>query len=309
MQVRRPILYAIAMALAASCTTLFATTATAGPSPTPVAAPVVSLKSSSFERTARTFSPATGLPYPQPYASGTAICRPGYAVVHAGAAAWDSDAGARGSLFGMLPVGGASNYAEGLTYATIDMSITCAPAEQLSTVREFRTTVRDHRAGQEPIQKRAGCPAGTWVYGGGGYVGPPDIADPNRNGNNYDQTFASFPDLRNGWYFGAIVPIETEPVLVHTVRCVSQTQVDYTTPYEATFPISAGGYASGEVSCPKGTSVLTGGAYWHRKGSGTPEAVGTLSASGAHGATSWHVDGHGGADSVLTAVVHCIPSK
>ncbi|MGH2924558.1 MAG: hypothetical protein ACRDK1_01150 [Solirubrobacterales bacterium] len=67
----------------------------------------------------------------------------------------------------------------------------------------------------------------------------------------------------------------------------------------------------GSVTCPSGTGVLTGGAYWHEPGE-APSITADfeeLNSSGPRGGDHWYADGRGTTRRRLTVAVRCVADR
>jgi hypothetical protein len=159
------------------------------------------------------------------------------------------------------------------------------------------------------------CPQRMRVYSGGAlWHEPGEPPDPALAAQLRTSSSAPAPG-RRGWYADGYNFTGAELRLEVVAMCLPKRRIGHVTRVleTRTPPNSAGrGARSG---CPKGTRVITGGAYWHPPGefADPAQAAGTLISSSApvRRGHAWYADGVnfiGPIDYKLTVVAVCAPA-
>jgi hypothetical protein len=178
----------------------------------------------------------------------------------------------------------------------------CLPASELANARLLTTT---YRSDFSPLYTGySACPAGTRVYGGGGFFHEDNAAPDPFKGQG--RVFASMPD-GNGWYFGA----SHDPGYAMTVsaRCLPSDRIVVRQVSSGDFrTTSSNSVVNGAAECQGPFRVLMGGAWWHTNRNSSPRDLGYLSSSvGTTDQRGWRASGRAFTPgAILTIVAFCI---
>jgi hypothetical protein len=218
-----------------------------------------------------------GFPYPNGLAGGYFFCPPYMRAVSWGATSSGlRDPGIAAGFTDASSDRGAFASALGSIGQQLRLTARCVDDAQLQGSTLATTVVRNGEFG------RRGCPPGTVAYGGGHYFtryGQGQVASGSR-------TYADMPDPdTSGWSAGAWG--RDAPDLVVVAHCLPRSQfwqiltatVTDTAPADVqpsypNYPVLFAG-----AHCPAGFYAYAGGAWLHRVGNSTPDAVGYLTVS------------------------------
>jgi hypothetical protein len=157
------------------------------------------------------------------------------------------------------------------------------------------------------------CPKGDRIVPGGGFwhasgSGKP-IPDPGAQLANSTPTTDG-----KGWYATGFNLSFTQALKLEEVAlCLPAKRVGHYAVRTKDFTVSPQQFGGNYLSCPKGDRIVTGGAFWHASGSGTPSPDGgflTNSTPTTDG-KGWYATGQNGSGATLDLeeVALCLPSK
>jgi hypothetical protein len=207
-------------------------------------------------------------------AGGYVTCPQGHSAVASGASS--------GQRLGYLQSGlttfdgrGGYQTAWGWDRHQFQISAQCVTADRLAGTTLATRTVRDHTGTWKAYTRRAACPAGTVAYGGGAFTSYQGTLTGGL------ATFGSVPDPTGWTYSGAGTLNGTE--LVISSHCLPRAKLGTILTVTSTVH-GPDSYSDTPVftaaRCPAGTFAFTGGAFYHQRGTSTPQWNGYLTTLG-----------------------------